>query len=213
MFVMNCRGCGVVLDPSKEQVDSAVDEVLQSSVTDAKKRGGVCPLCGHPQKASGVHRRTVQFVLLLACLIVGVFLWVWTHGLLQTRRAGALADAVARMNASEDVVGLLGKPITAQSGVKGEVKEDETGWQEARLLVPVRGPRGEGIARLTGGKVEGPWNFSSFDVILEQQRKRVDLISGRVVEYDPNAYVDVHTLPAAAPEFADMPAPAARLSG
>ncbi len=210
---MNCRGCGVVLDPSKEQVESAVDEVLQSSVTDAQTHGGVCPLCGHSQKTPGLHRRTVQFMLLVVCLLVGVFLWVWTHGLLQTRRAGAVAEAVARMNASADVVALLGKPISAQSGVQGEVKEDDTGWQEARLVVPVRGPRGDAIVRVAGGRVEGSWNFSSFEVILEQQRKRVDLISDRVVEYDPNDHVDVHTLPAATPEFVDMPAPPARLSG
>jgi YD repeat-containing protein len=210
---MNCRGCGLVLDPSSEQVNSAIDDALHSSIKDAAKRDGVCPLCGHSQKTPVFRRRPVQFALLMGCLVAGAFLWFRAHGLPGTRRSGAVADAVARMNVSADVVGFLGSPIAAQSGLQGEVEEDETGWQEVRLLIPVKGPRGEAIARVTGGRVKGPWNFSSFEVILEQQRKRVDLISGRVIEYDPSANVDVHTLPAAVPEFVDMPAPPARLSG
>ena len=211
--MVNCRGCGVVLDPSSEQINSSVDDVLHSSIKDAAKRDGVCPLCGHSQKTPVFRRRIVRFALVVGCLVAGAFLWFWTRGLPGKQRSGAVADAVARMNANADVVGLLGKPIAAQSEVQGEVKEDDTGWQEARLVVPVRGPRGDAIARVAGGRVEGPWNFSSFEVIVEQQRKRIDLISGRVVEYDPNAYVDIHRLPAAAPEFVDMTALPARLSG
>jgi hypothetical protein len=41
---MNCRGCGVELDPSQEQVNTAVDQILETSVKDAEKKGGVCPL-------------------------------------------------------------------------------------------------------------------------------------------------------------------------
>ena len=67
---MNCRGCGVELDPSEEPVHSAVDRILGTSRKYAQKRGGVCPLCGHSQKVPYSHRRTVLFGLLLACLIV-----------------------------------------------------------------------------------------------------------------------------------------------
>jgi uncharacterized protein RhaS with RHS repeats len=45
---MNCRGCGVELDPSEEQVHTAVDRILETSLRDAKKKGGVCPPCGTP---------------------------------------------------------------------------------------------------------------------------------------------------------------------
>jgi YD repeat-containing protein len=67
---MKCRGCGVELDPSEEQVHSAVDRILRSSRQDAQKKGGVCPLCGRSQKVPHSHRRTVLLGLLLACLIV-----------------------------------------------------------------------------------------------------------------------------------------------
>jgi hypothetical protein len=68
--LMKCRGCGVELDPSEEQVHSAVDRILGNSRQDAQKKGGVCPLCGRSQKVPYSHRRTVLLGLLLACLIV-----------------------------------------------------------------------------------------------------------------------------------------------
>jgi uncharacterized membrane protein YvbJ len=37
---MNCNGCGVELDPSEEQVNTAVDQVLETSLRDAQKKGG-----------------------------------------------------------------------------------------------------------------------------------------------------------------------------
>jgi hypothetical protein len=68
--LMKCRGCGVELDPSEEQVHSPVDRILGNSRQDAQKKGGVCPLCGRSQKVPYSHRRTVLLGLLLACLIV-----------------------------------------------------------------------------------------------------------------------------------------------
>jgi YD repeat-containing protein len=68
--LMKCRGCGVELDPSEEQVHSAVDRILGNSRQDAQKKGGVCPLCGRSKKVPYSHRRTVLLGLLLACLIV-----------------------------------------------------------------------------------------------------------------------------------------------
>jgi len=39
---MNCRGCGVEVDPSQEQVNRTVDQILETSLQDAQKKGGVC---------------------------------------------------------------------------------------------------------------------------------------------------------------------------
>jgi len=43
--------------------------------------------------------------------------------------------------------------------------------------------------------------------------QKVDLVSGRVVEYDPNAYVDVHTQTAAVPEYVNTVAAQPRFDG
>jgi YD repeat-containing protein len=210
---MNCRGCGVELDPSAEQVNAAVDEILETSLKDAQKKGGVCPLCGHSKAVPYSHRKSVLFGLLLACLLVGVGVAFSVHRSRQTQRAAAASDAVARMTANEDIVRLLGKPITIEPGLQGEFKQDETGWKEVHLTIPVRGLNGDGIAHVVGGRGTGPWVFTTFEVDFEKQHKKVDLISGRVVEYDPNAYVEVHTQTALVPEYGNTVAAAPRFDG
>src|SRR5919198_592346 len=210
---MNCRGCGVELDSTQEQVNVAVDEILETSLRDAEQTGGVCPLCGHSKQVPYSHRKAVLFSLLLACLLVGIGLAMAVYRSRQTQRAAVANEAVVRMGTNADVVRLLGKPITIQPGIKGEVKQDETGWKEARLVILVRGPNGEAMVRVVGGKGTSEWVFTTFEVILEKQHKKLDLVSGRIVEYDPDAYVDIHTQAAVPPEYSSAVAAAPRLDG
>jgi len=210
---MNCCGCGVELDPTREQVDVAVDEILEASLKDAVKKGGVCPLCGHSKQVPYSHRKTVLFGLLLACLLVGAGLAIAIYKLRHTERAAVANNAAARMEENSDVVQLLGKPIAVLPGIRGEIRQDETGWKEARLTIPVRGPNGEAMVHLVGGKGAGEWVFTTFEVIVEKQHKKLDLVSGRIVEYDPDTYVDIHTQAAVKPEYAHLAAAAPRFDG
>lgn len=210
---MNCRGCGVEVDPSQEQVNSAVDQILETSLQDAEKKGGVCPLCGHSKEVPYSNRRTVLFGLLLACLLVSAAAWIGIQRSRQTQRAAIADEAVKRMATNAEIVRLLGRPVTVTSGLSGEIKQDETGWSEAHLTIPVRGPNGNGVAHVVGGKGTGPWAFTTFEVDFETQDEKVDLVSGRVVEYDPNAYVEVHTESASVPEYINVVAAAPRFDG
>jgi len=210
---MNCRGCGVELDPTEEQVNVAVDEILESSLEHAERTGGVCPLCGHSKDVPYSNRKTVLFALLLACLVVGTGLMINARRSRQTLRAEAAKDAISRLNANADVVRLLGMPITMLPGVLGEVSQDETGWKESRLTIPVHGPKGDATVHVIGGRGSAAWVITTFEVIIEKQHKKVDLVAGRVVEYDPNTYVESHTEVARVPEYTQALTPAARLDG
>jgi hypothetical protein len=210
---MNCGGCGVELDPSQEQVNASVDQILETSLKDAQKKGGVCPLCGHSKEVSYSHRKTVLFGLLLACLLVSIAVGIVVYKSRQTQRTAVANDAVARMSNNADVVKFLGKPITIAPGLQGEIRQDETGWKEAHLTIPVHGPNGDATAHVIGGRGAGPWVFTTFEVDFEKQHQKVDLVSGRVVEYDPNAYVDVHTQTAAVPEYVNTVAAQPRFHG
>jgi YD repeat-containing protein len=209
----NCNGCGAVLDPTDEQVNAAVDQVLQTSLADAQATGGVCPLCGHSKDIPPSHRKSVQFLLLVACLIAasGIALWLWSSQ--HTRRMAVARDAIAKLNASPSAIALLGSSIHLESRITGSVQQDETGWQEARLTFPVRGTVRQGVVRVAAGRVSGPWTYSTFEVLFERQQKRLDMLSGQVVEYDPRVYVRVHTLPAAPAEYTNMTAVPPRLEG
>ena len=210
---MNCRGCGVEVDPSEEQVNTTVDQILETSLADAVKKGGVCPLCGHSKQVPYSHRKTVLFALLLACLLVSVGVGIGLQRSRATQRAAVATDAVARMAANADIVRLIGMPIAIAAGLQGEIKQDETGWKEAHLTIPVHGPNGDGIAHVVGGRGTGPWTYTTFEIDFEKLHEKVDLVSGRVVEYDPNAYVEVHLQSAAVPEYRNTVAAAARFDG
>ena len=67
---MNCQGCGVELDPSEEQVNTAVDQILETSLKHAEQTGGVCPLCGHSKDVPYLQKRSTLFTLLMACLFL-----------------------------------------------------------------------------------------------------------------------------------------------
>ena len=88
---INCRGCGVELDPSEDQVNTAVDQVLETSLRDAEKKGGVCPLCGHSKEVPYSNRKTVLFGLLLTCLLVGLVGLMSIQRSRRTQRAAASA--------------------------------------------------------------------------------------------------------------------------
>jgi len=55
--------------------------------------------------------------------------------------------------------------------------------------------------------------FTTFEVVFEKQHKRLDLVSGSIVEYDPNAYVEIHTQTAIRPEYTNAVAAAPRFDG
>jgi hypothetical protein len=201
------------VDPSQEQVNTTVDQILETSLRDAQKKGGVCPLCGHSKELPYSHRNTVLFSLLSACLLISVGVGIGVQRSRQTQRAAVAKDAVGRMGTNAEVIRLIGMPITIGPGLQGEIKQDETGWKEVRLTIPVRGPNGDGTAHVVGGRGTGPWTFTTFEIDFERQHEKVDLISGRVVEYDPNAYEEVHTQSAAVAEYGNTVAAAPRFDG
>jgi uncharacterized membrane protein YvbJ len=111
---MNCHGCGVELDPSEDQVNTAVDEILETSLKHAEETGGVCPLCGHSKDIPTSQKKSVLIALLFACLLLlaagALGLWQWR----ETERTSVIKAAITRMNGDAEVVRLIGTPITAQ---------------------------------------------------------------------------------------------------
>jgi YD repeat-containing protein len=92
---MNCRGCGADIEPSEEQANLAVDQVLQASIHNAEKRGGVCPLCGHSKDIPAKRRPPVLILLLIACLILAFYF----ENAKVTHQKAAADEAEARLEA------------------------------------------------------------------------------------------------------------------
>ncbi len=208
----NCRGCGSLVEATEGQISQAVDEVLESTRTDTRQLGRVCPLCGHPTTVPVTQSRFVLFALLVAVVLATSALTLAHFWRRDTERQQAAQQALEQLRSNDAVTGYLGTPVTIQ-GISGQVKSDETGWQEVRLSMAVRGPRSEGLAEVVGGRSKGRWTFTALDLYLPKEEKRIDLIVGRVVELDRNAFVEAHTQAAAIPEIIQTVVPAARRSG
>jgi len=189
---VNCLECGVDFEPTPVEVNQAVDEILETSLNDAVRSGGVCPLCGHSKNVPVSHRKTIQFALLLTCLSILIGIAVVVYQSRQTERNLAANEVLSRLNTSAVVTNVLGSPLTLGT-VSGDVLKDETGWNEVQLEFRVHGPLGEGTAHVTAGRGNGEWIFDTLEVLAPELHKKINVISGTVVEYQPGAYVDVHT--------------------
>jgi len=214
MHESNCDGCGSLLEADPGEARRAVEDLLESTRTENTALGRVCPLCGHATSAPVSHRKSVQFGLLAGLLLIAGFLVVAYFTSRETDRQQAVHEALLRLNRSPEVAHYLGTPLTVRGDITGQVREDETGWREARLVIPLRGERSVGVARVIGGRQAGPWEFTTLEVLVAPARKRIDLVSGRIVDYDSEGYVNTHTQAAIAAEFTrtDVP-PATRGAG
>lgn len=205
-----CRGCGSVLEtPTQDEINQAVDDVLVASLNDAKKHGEICPLCGHSQAQPISHRKSVQFGLLLAAVLIATGIAFAYYLYRHTERQAAAREALKEIESNSQITQLLGKPLSIRGPIVGAVKQDETGWHEVKLTIPVHGPKADGTAQVSGGRETGPWNFTTLEVLMPQLKKKADLITGKIVEYSPDAYVNIHTEAAGVPEYilADVPPP------
>ena len=95
---MNCKGCGVDLDPTEEQVNQAVDQILDTSLDDAVNKGGVCPLCGHCKDVPPTHRKPVLFALLVTLVVAVALASGFIYRMRHTDRYIASQAALERLN-------------------------------------------------------------------------------------------------------------------
>jgi YD repeat-containing protein len=77
----------------------------------------------------------------------------------------------------------------------------------------VHGPKANGIVRISGGRENGPWKFTTLEVVVPQMQKKADLITGRILTYTPDAYEEVHTETFKVPEDVLENVPAASWDG
>jgi len=114
--------------------------------------------------------------------------------------------AIEKVRKSRAAQEWLGEPIKAGWLASGTIRQDETGWGEAKLQIPLSGPKGSAMLVVTAGKGTEDWVFSSLELFPKNQPKKLDLVRG-TVEDDPYGLSSgVHFQPALQPELL-MPEP------
>jgi hypothetical protein len=149
------------------------------------------PPAGRPRRPW--YRRLAWHALGAALLVALPFLFHFFFDYLRIRlplrTSPLVAEAVDRANDHAAAASLLGRPIGAGWFVKGYSRQDETGWGEARLWIPVSGPKGEATLHARAGRGSGPWVFSALE-LLQGNRSVANLLEpddpAAQVQLDPH---------------------------
>jgi YD repeat-containing protein len=144
-----------------------------------------CPRCKAPipRDAAGPRRwpsrlRKPLTHLLIATAVASI--WLIPHAVeflrlrLPLRTSPLVTEAVDRANDHPAAVAAIGRPITAGWFVKGYSTEDETGWGESQIWIPVTGSNGEATLYARAGRGSGPWVFTALE--LRQAERRPYLV-------------------------------------
>src|SRR5882724_3935555 len=145
-----------------------------------------CPRCKAPipRDTSEPRRwrprlRKLVIHLLIATAVVSI--WLIPHAVeflrlrLPLRTSPLVTEAVDRANDHPAAVAAIGGPITAGWFVKGYSTEDETGWGESQIWIPVTGSNGEATLYARAGRGSGPWVFTALE-LRQADRILADLL-------------------------------------
>jgi YD repeat-containing protein len=158
------------------------------------------PATPEPARAPRFAWRFHLWHLIIATVLVLVPLaWhaaQYLHLRLPLSTSPLAREAVARANDHEATADLLGVPIRAGWFVKGYIRQDETGWGEARLWIPVSGPKSDGTLYARAGRGSGPWVFSTLD-LSRGSTDPVNLLepAAPAASVPPTPGVTVHLVP------------------
>jgi hypothetical protein len=84
-------------------------------------------------------------------------------------------DALARAKAHPAVIEALGSPVTEGFLVSGNTNVNGASG-EAKLSIPIAGPKGKGTIYVAARKSLGRWNYSGLVFEIEKKHQRIDLL-------------------------------------
>ena len=104
------------------------------------------------------------FVFAIVSLVFGVI-----------KSSDAYQEALARARASPAVISALGSPIKEGFYVTGNINVSGPSG-DAKLAIPVSGPKDEGTIYLEARKSADLWSYSVLVVQVGQTKQRIDLL-------------------------------------
>lgn len=84
-------------------------------------------------------------------------------------------QAVARAKANPVVVAKLGTPIEEGYFVSGNI-DASPGRGEAKLTIPISGPKGKATIYADATKRGADWEFSALEVVIEGEAQKINLL-------------------------------------
>lgn len=91
----------------------------------------------------------------------------------------AYTDAMELARTNEKVIKTLGTPIE-QNGIVGGNVQYSSGYSEARINIPIEGPRGKATIRVEGGGADEVWSYEKMSVFVAESGEIIDLLERKV---------------------------------
>jgi hypothetical protein len=122
--------------------------------------------------------RNWKWVVTIGCLTPIVLIGGCIAGLVMfvfgaIRNSEPYQEAMRRAQAHPEVVNRLGTPIEAKWWLTGNVNVNNDGGT-ANLVIPIRGPKGEGAVHVQGTKDAGRWTYQR--MLVETGGTQINLL-------------------------------------
>jgi len=132
-----------------------------------------------PQRPSWWSRNWKWFVpagcltiILLFAAFVGAVAFIIFGSM---RQSDAYKQALAKAQSDPVVAQRLGTPIKPGMWVSGNININGPSG-EAKIAIPISGPKGSGTVYVEATKSAGKWNYSLMQVAIEGEDTRIDLL-------------------------------------
>ncbi|MGH9577050.1 MAG: cytochrome c oxidase assembly factor Coa1 family protein [Terriglobales bacterium] len=119
------------------------------------------------------------FGLVLAFAAFATLIVVVVFGAMKS--SDVYKTAVARAKANPVVVEKLGTPMEEGFLVSGNI-DASPGRGEAKLTIPISGPKGSATIYADATKRGADWEFSVLEVVIEGEAQKIDLLEERPPE-------------------------------
>src|SRR5262249_1081022 len=134
-----------------------------------------------PQEKQGWFSRNWKWFVPVGCLsmvaIFAAFVGAIIFFIFGTiKSSDVYQQAVTKAKSNGAVIRELGEPIKPGWLVSGSIKIDN-GSGDANFSIPVSGPKKSGTIYAIASKQAGKWNFSTLEVEVEGQEKRISLLT------------------------------------
>jgi hypothetical protein len=87
----------------------------------------------------------------------------------------AYQDAMTAATNNSEVIQVLGEPIETDGMAGGSINYSG-GFGEARLSIPIKGPKASATIYVSGEGVEENWNYDRMEVFIKDSDEVIDLL-------------------------------------
>jgi len=112
----------------------------------------------------------LSLIVVVVLLFAGIFYKIADT----VKQSDAYSHAYEKAIDNEKVVSLLGEPIET-NGVGTSSFKYDNGLNTAELMIPIKGPKEEGVIIVDAVKKDNVWNYNKLYVVINGEKEKINL--------------------------------------